>query len=252
MDLLDYSLLALIGVGAGFINVLAGGGSLLTVPALLFMDVPGPVANGTNRIAIIAQSFTAVIAFFKRGYHNLKLSVTLAASLLPGAIIGAYLGTEIAGVVFNRLLAIVMLAVMLSSLLESKTPAASQRKSASTTPRRVVLTHLLIAVIGFYGGLIHIGIGFFIMPVLHRVAALDLIEVNAHKMAIILPYSVVALVIFARESGVMWVAGLALAIGNSVGGWLGVHFAVKQGERLIKIIFNLALLALIIKLLISN
>jgi len=248
VNLLDYSLLALIGIGAGFINVLAGGGSLLTVPALIFMDVPGPMANGTNRIAIIAQAAAAIVAFFRRGYHDLKLSLSLAITLIPGAAIGAHLGTHIDGVWFNRLLASVMLAVMLIMLFEPKTPAKSLVSGERTTRKRMLVTHLLIAVIGFYGGLIHIGIGFLIMPVLHRVAQLDLIEVNMHKMAIILPYSIVALIIFASESGVLWIAGLALAVGNAIGGWLGVHFAIKKGEKLIKLVFNLSLAALIIKL----
>ena len=242
-------LLAVVGVGAGFINVLAGGGSLLTVPALVFMDVPGPVANGTNRIAIIAQALTAVWAFFRRGYHNLKLSVSLAISLLPGAALGAYIGTGIDGASFNRLLAGVMLVVMLVMLLEPKNNPTNIAPDRGTTPKRLFVAHILIAIIGFYGGLIHVGIGFLIMPVLHRVARLDLIEVNMHKMAIILPYSLLALWIFARETGVLWLAGLALALGNSIGGWLGVHFAIKKGEKFIKIVFNLALLALIIKLL---
>ena len=249
MNFYDYALLAVVGIGAGFINVLAGGGSLLTVPALVFMDVPGPIANGTNRIAIIAQAGTAVVAFFKRGYHNIKLSLTLAASLMPGAAIGAYLGTDLDGVWFNRLLAAVMLAVMLIMLLEPKSKPTAPNDLAPASRQRMLVTHLLIAAIGFYGGLIHIGIGFLIMPILHRVARLDLIEVNMHKMAIILPYSALALWIFANETGVLWIAGIALAVGNSIGGWLGVHFAVKKGERLIKLVFNLSLLALIIKLL---
>ena len=249
MSLYDYALLAVVGIGAGFINVLAGGGSLLTVPALVFMDVPGPIANGTNRIAIIAQACTAVWAFFRRGYHNLKLSLSLALSLLPGAAVGAYIGTGIDGAWFNRLLAGVMLAVMLVMVLEPKKAPAEHQQTLVPTRKRMIIAHVLIAIIGFYGGLIHIGIGFLIMPVLHRVARLDLIEVNMHKMAIILPYSLLALWIFARETGVLWVAGLALAFGNSIGGWLGVHFAVKKGERLIKLVFNLSLLALIIKLL---
>ena len=249
MNFYDYALLAFVGVGAGFINVLAGGGSLLTVPALVFMDVPGPVANGTNRIAIIAQAGTAMFAFFKRGYHNIRLSLTLAAALMPGAAIGAYLGTDLDGVWFNRLLAAVMLAVMIIMLLEPKNKSAPSAELVPASRNRMIVVHLLIGAIGFYGGLIHIGIGFLIMPILHRVARLDLIEVNMHKMAIILPYSVLALWIFANETGVLWVAGIALAIGNSIGGWLGVHFAVKKGEKLIKLVFNLSLLALIIKLL---
>ena len=245
----DYALLAIVGVGAGFINVLAGGGSLLTVPALVFMDVPGPIANGTNRIAIIAQAVAAMWAFFKRGYHNIRLSLSLAISLLPGAALGAYIGTGIEGVWFNRLLAGVMLAVMVVMILEPKSPPNPDPQTLTTTRKRLIIAHAMIAVIGFYGGLIHIGIGFLIMPVLHRVARLDLIEVNMHKMAIILPYSLLALWIFASETGVLWIAGLALAIGNSIGGWLGVHFAVKKGEKFIKLVFNLSLLALIVKLL---
>ena len=236
------------GIAAGFINVLAGGGSLLTVPALIFMDVPGPMANGTNRIAIIAQAGAAIMAFFRRGYHDLKLSLSLAVTLMPGAAIGAYMGTHIDGVWFNRLLACVMLTVMLVMLFEPKSPPKRLDAGARASRKRMIVTHLLIAVIGFYGGLIHIGIGFLLMPVLNRVAQLDLIEVNMHKMAIILPYSILALVIFARETGVLWGAGLALALGNAAGGWLGVHFAVKKGEKLVKLVFNLALAALIVKL----
>ena len=76
-------LLAAVGVVSGFLNVMAGGGSLLTVPILLFMGIPGPVANGTNRIAILAQNLTATVTFFRRGYSDFKLSLSLAACSIP-------------------------------------------------------------------------------------------------------------------------------------------------------------------------
>ena len=174
MGVLEYSILAIVGVGAGFINVLAGGGSLLTVPAMVLMGVPGPVANGTNRIAIVAQAFTAILTFFRRGYYDLKLSASLAASLLPGAAIGAYFGTQIEGLMFNRLVAAIMIAVMIVSLTESRFKKNDQLIAPTLSPRqRQYLTHGLIALIGFYGGLIHIGIGFLVMPILHRVGGID-------------------------------------------------------------------------------
>lgn len=247
MTLIDYSILAVVGVGAGFINVIAGGGSMLSVPALLFLDVPGPMANGTNRIAIIAQALAATATFFRRGVKNLKLSITLSLAMMPGAAIGAWWGTHIEGIWFNRLLAGVMIAVMLTMGLESRLKRAQDSGDGSL--KRVALVHGLMFVVGFYGGVIHIGIGFLIMFVLHRVGELSLVETNMHKMATVIPYSVAALAIFAAESGVLWIAGLALALGNTLGGWLGAHVSVSRGEIFIKRVFMLCIIALIIRLL---
>ena len=114
--MIDYWQIALLftaGVAGGFINVTAGGGSLVTVPVMLFLGLPGPVANGTNRIAIIAQNLTAVITFFRRGYTDLKLSMTLALAAIPGAAIGAMAGTRFEGEWFNRAVALIMIAVLI-------------------------------------------------------------------------------------------------------------------------------------------
>ncbi|MEQ8497615.1 MAG: sulfite exporter TauE/SafE family protein, partial [Gammaproteobacteria bacterium] len=234
MGATEYIILAAVGVAAGFINVVAGGGSRLTGPALVLMGVPGPVANGTNRIAIIAQSVTASLTFFRRGVRDPGLSLSLSLALLPGAAIGAWYGAHIEGAWFNRLLALVMIAVMVTMGLESRVKrrggVAVQRDGSLQRP---VVTHLLIAVIGFYGGIIHIGIGFLIMFVLHRVGGLDLVRVNMHKMLVVIPYSLAALAIFWAESGILWLAGLALALGNACGGWLGAHLSIERGETFI-------------------
>ncbi|MGR8920673.1 MAG: sulfite exporter TauE/SafE family protein [Gammaproteobacteria bacterium] len=249
MGAVEYLTLAVVGIAAGFINVVAGGGSMLTVPALVLMGVPGPIANGTNRIAIIAQAFAAMATFFRRGVRDLRLSLSLSAAMLPGAVLGAYWGAHIEGVWFNRLLAGVMIVVMATMSLESRI----KRPDAATAPpegiRRPWLTHLLIAAIGLYGGVIHIGIGFLIMFILHRVGGIDLVRTNMHKMAIVIPYSFAALAIFWAESGILWLAGLALAVGNSIGGWLGAHVSIKRGERFIRIVFNLCIVLLILRLL---
>ena len=74
MDYWQGEILVLVGCVAGFLNVMAGGGSLLTIPVMIFMGVPGPVANGTNRIAILAQNITAATTFFKKGFSDFKLT----------------------------------------------------------------------------------------------------------------------------------------------------------------------------------
>lgn len=247
MELWELALLSAAGVVAGFLNVMAGGGSLLTVPIMVFLGVPGPVANGTNRIAILAQNITAVTAFFKKGFAEFRLSLTLAACSLPGALAGAYIGTRLEGVWFNRALALIMVGVMLIMWFDKgKDPNA-----AKTEPSRQQLLwgHGLMVGVGFWGGFIQLGVGFIIMPVLHRVMGFDLVRTNMHKVFIVMAYTVVALLVFASQVEILWIVGVALAIGNSIGGWIGAHVQIKQGEGIIKLVLNCVLVVFIIKLL---
>lgn len=250
LELWQAAMLAAVGVVAGFLNVMAGGGSLLTVPVLVFMGLPGPVANGTNRIAILAQNLTAVITFFRRGFSDFKLSLTLAACAIPGAVAGALLGVSLEGVWFNRMLAIVMVAVMLIMQLDK----GNIERPGDYQPNRkqLIRGHLLMVAVGFWGGFIQIGVGFIIMPVLNRAMGLDLVRTNMHKVFIIAAYTIAALLVFASQVQIMWAVGLALALGNSIGGYLGAHFTVSKGEGLIRIVLNLVLVAFIIKLLFST
>jgi uncharacterized membrane protein YfcA len=113
LEIWQIFILALVGMVAGWLNVMAGGGSLLTIPVMLFMGIPGPVANGTNRIAILAQNVTAVTAFRRLGYSDFKLGLTLSAAASVGAIGGASVGVHLDGEWFDRVLALVMIGVMI-------------------------------------------------------------------------------------------------------------------------------------------
>mgnify|MGYP001565792123 CR=1 FL=1 len=247
LEIWQLGLLSLVGIVAGFLNVMAGGGSLLTVPIMVFMGIPGPVANGTNRIAILAQNISAVTSFFKRGFSEFKLSLSLTACALPGAVAGAMVGTQLDGVWFNRTLAIIMVGVMLIMFFDKgKNPNAP---NAEPNRKQLVWGHILMVGVGFYGGFIQLGVGFIIMPVLHRVMGFDLVRTNMHKVFIIACYSAAALWVFASQVEILWVVGLALAFGNSIGGWIAAAVQVKQGEGIIKLVLNVVLVAFIIKLL---
>lgn len=245
----ELALLAAAGTVSGYLNVLAGGGSLLTLPVMVFLGMPGPVANGTNRIGILAQNIVAVATFARRGFREFRLSATLSLCALPGAIAGAWFGTTLDGVWFNRVLALVMLLVMLVMATDRK-PIG--RESRAVSQRRLFWGHLSMVGLGFYGGFIQIGIGLLLMPVLHRVMGMDLVRVNAHKVFIVGCYTVVALAVFAARVEILWIAGLALAAGNMLGGWLGAHFTVTRGEKLIRWTLNAVLLAMITKLLLGE
>lgn len=247
LELWQLALLTGVGIVAGFLNVMAGGGSLLTVPVMVFLGIPGHVANGTNRIAILAQNLTAIATFARKGFKDFKLSLTLALAAVPGAAVGALVGTNLEGVWFNRILALVMIAVMLIMHFDR----GPSRDAAEHTPsrRQLVNGHLLMVGAGFWGGFIQIGVGFILMPILNRVMGLDLVRTNMHKVFIIAVYTVVALAIFASQLELLWMVGLALALGNSIGGYLGAHFTVSRGEKLIRIVLNVVLCLFIAKLL---
>jgi uncharacterized membrane protein YfcA len=240
-------LLIAVGIVSGFLNTVAGGGSLLTVPVMVFMGISGPVANGTNRIAILAQSVAAIWTFARRGFSELRLSLSLAACSIPGAVIGALIGVRLEGVWFNRALALVMVAVML--LMHFDRGAAKQAADHAPTRRQLLWGHLLMLGVGFWGGFIQVGVGFIVMPVLNRVMGLDLVRTNMHKVFIIGAYTIAALLIFASQIELLWIIGIALAIGHAIGGYLGAHFSIRGGERLIRRVLNLVLVIFVIKLL---
>ncbi len=243
----QFILLGFVGVIAGFLNVLAGGGSLLTVPVMVFLGMPGPVANGTNRIAILAQNISAITAFAKKGFSDFKLSLSLSACAIPGAVVGALLGVQLQGAWFNRILALIMVGVMLVMYFDKTGSVKQHDHEPSRT--QLIRGHLLMVAVGFWGGFIQIGVGFIIMPVLNRVMGLDLVRTNMHKVFVIAAYTIAALAVFASQVPVLWVAGAALAVGTSIGGYLGAHYSVTQGEKLIRRVLNIVLIIFIIKLL---
>ncbi len=248
MDIWRELMLAAVGVAAGFLNVMAGGGSLLVMPVMVLMGLPGPTVNGTTRVAILAQNISATAGFRRKGYRDLRLGLSLAACAVPGAAVGALIGTRLEGVWFNRVLAGVMIAVLVLMATGPKhSPAVATTRPL--TRGRLVLGHGLMVLAGVYGGFIQAGVGFILMAILHRVMGLDLVRVNMHKVFIVGVYTIVALAIFAARGNVLWSTGLVLAVGMAMGGWVGSHVAVGKGEKLIRIVLNVALVALAAKLL---
>ncbi|MEM6606544.1 MAG: sulfite exporter TauE/SafE family protein [Pseudomonadota bacterium] len=244
-ELWQLALLCVAGTFAGVLNVMAGGGSLLSVPIMLFLGLPGPVANGTNRISIIAQNAVAIRTFFRRGFADFRLSLSLSAAAIPGAVLGALVGVRLEGETFDRILAVIMLVVLVLMQTPSK---KRQGESIPMTRGRLIAGHALMFGAGLWGGFIQIGVGFILMPILHRVMGLDLVRTNMHKVFIALSYNIVAIVIFASAVSIHWAFGLALALGNSLGGYLGARFSVAGGELWIRRAFTVVLLVFIAKL----
>ncbi len=247
MDILQTLFLFGIGCVAGMINVTAGGGSSLTLPALIFMGLDSALANGTNRIAIFIQNISAITSFRQENLHHFKTSFKFALWTLPGAIIGAFAAVQINDFLFKKILGFVLIFVVLSMLFS---PAGSHSHLIRDegNPRKWMVYPALFG-IGFYGGFIQAGVGFLLMAALFYLLRLDLLLVNVHKVFIVLIYTAPALAIFIYSGNVDWLLGLSLAAGNAFGAWWAAKLSAKKGVKFIRGFLFVAVLIMAGKLL---
>jgi uncharacterized membrane protein YfcA len=233
-----------VGVIAGFLNVLAAGGSLLTLPLLIFFGFPAATANGTNRVAILVQSIAAVTSFRQQGHAEPRATLPFALMAVPGAVVGALVAVRVSDELFRAILAAVLVLSVFGLLFPNRQPRSAGRYS-----RRAYIAALLSFVgVGFYGGFIQAGVGFLFMLLLHRMLGLDLVRTNVYKVLIVLFLSIPALVVFILTGHVVWGTALVLAAGTATGAIVATRVSVKGGERPIRIVLAIALLLMAVRL----
>lgn len=222
---------------AGFINTLAGGGSLLSIPALIFVGMPSPVANATNRVGIMLHNAVATRQFFRRGVLNVREGIVTALPALAGAAIGAVAAAELDESVFDIALGIILLIMLATLFLD---PRAFLEEREKKLPLFVEIP--IFFLIGLYGGFVQAGVGLLIIAALTHLMGHELVRTNAQKVVIIFLLTALSLGIFAAYGMVEWVAGLVLAVGSMAGAAVGVHFAMKRGAKAVRWIVVVAVI----------
>jgi len=235
-----------VGVVAGILNVLAGGGSLLTLPLLIFMGLPSAMANGTNRIAIFCQNLFAIRGFRQRGMLPMNLALLCTPPALLGSWWGANLAISLDDQLFKRLLALIMLGVLIFTALDPMKRFRRQEREFSLR-RKLVLVVSFFGV-GVYGGFVQAGVGFLVITAL-LAHGLDLVRINAIKVFVIFAYTFIALGVFIYHDQINYGLGFALAAGNSLGGMLGPKLAVDKGHDWIKKVVTITAAVFALKLL---
>ena len=231
--MLDAILLIIVGFIAGFINTIAGGGSLLTLPVLIFMGLPPNVANGTNRIGIVLQMLAGTAGFKSKGVSTFPFSIYMGIAALAGSLIGAQIAVDIKGETFNKVLSFVMVAVVLIIVFKPKINAKTLLER--TTGKHLWISCLAFFLFGIYGGFINAGLGFILILFLHYFNHLSLVKSNATKAVVIIIYMSGALLVFILNDKVDWYMGFIMAIGTSLGAWFSSRFSVAKGDGFIKI-----------------
>ena len=234
MTLEWYSYLAVVIVGfvSGFINTLAGGGSLITLPLLIFLGFPATVANGTNRVAILLQNVVAVSSFRQKGLLNIKDGLLLTTPVVFGSLLGAQIAVSIDEVIMERVIGILMVIMLVILLFRPKRWLTNRRYEKMQKPN--LLSILVFFAIGMYGGFIQAGVGIFLLASLVLISNYELVQANAVKVLIVFCFTIFSLAIFIYNDQVDWQIGLVLAIGSASGAWVASQMAVKHGAPFIR------------------
>ena len=227
-----YLALVAAGFGAGYVNTLAGSGSLLTLPLLIFLGLPAPVANGTNRVAILLQNVVGVSSFHRRKVLDLRSGLWLALPAVLGSIVGARIAVEIDERTLRVTIGILMLVMAVVILVRPKRWLAGRPDRHQGRPS--ALQFAVFFAVGAYGGFIQAGVGIFLLAALVLGAGFDLVRANAVKVFVVLCFTLFALGVFVAHDQVRWDLGLVLAAGNMAGAWVAARMAVDRGVEFVR------------------
>ncbi|MDO5059292.1 MAG: sulfite exporter TauE/SafE family protein [Neisseria sp.] len=240
-----YAAIALLGILASIINILAGGGSNLILPLLMVFGVPPDVANASNRVGIFFQSLTGIRGFSRAGVLP---TGDLKAILLPIAA-GGLAGSGLASVLPEAVLKPALLLCILGVATLTFFKPQLLMPSKDSEPRKVADTRgaaFLLFAVGVYGGFVQASTAFLLLPVLSGLLRYDLLRANALKVVCTLGFTVVALAVFIWQGQIWWDVGLVLAAGNTIGSLLGVRIALRLSpDMLRKILFVMTVVAVI-------
>ena len=227
----ELAILAGSGLIAGLMNAVAGGGSLITLPALMLMGIGAADANATNRIAVAAQTVTATHGFHRAGAVPWEQVRRHLAPTLIGAGVGAWLATEVPDQVMEPLILAVLIAVGIVMVVRRDQDKATATEDANPERGRW-FEMLLMGLTGLYGGFLQAGLGLVFLGALMGVVGLDPLRANGVKAARLMGLTAVALGIFAAADMLYWTPGLVVAAGSVVGSALGVRVAVRWASML--------------------
>lgn len=244
---MDFLLVTLASLLAGFVDAIVGGGGLVLLPAL-FATYPGAHAAtlfGTNKSASVWGTAFASVQYVRRVKLSWRTMAPAMALSFAGALAGAWLVTLIAPDFLRKLLPAVLLAVLVYTLLKKEL-------GRSHAPRFAGRQELLAAgavggAIGFYDGFFGPGTGSFFVFLLVRWLGYDFLHASAGAKLLNLSSNLAALILFAFKGHVWWHFALALALANIVGSLLGTRLALQHGAGFVRGVFIVVVSALILK-----
>ncbi|MCR4315999.1 MAG: sulfite exporter TauE/SafE family protein [Planctomycetes bacterium] len=234
-----------IGLAAGFINAIGGGGSIIVIPVLMSLGLEGALANGTARVALLAQGVFGTLGYARNAQVKWGKTFRISLLIVPFAVLGAILASNLEDKFYRPLVSILIVAFSIYSVLGQR-KAAPQVLKGGKPVRWFAGT--MLALIGFYSGFIQIGTGIIMLALLVKVLKFDYIEANAQKMPIQGLIIIPILITFAMHGKVDWAVGGTIAIGQGAGAFIGSLVAFKKGSNFVRKFLVVCAVALAINL----
>ncbi|MBE1533615.1 sulfite exporter TauE/SafE family protein [Actinomadura algeriensis] len=249
MDAEQVLLLLVAALAAGWVDAVVGGGGLIQLPALL-VAVPGqPVAAAlaTNKLGSIAGTTSAAVAYLRKAKPDTKVAVPAGVLAVACAAVGALCAAAISSDVLKPVIMIVLLAV--AAIVVAKPDLGRTPRPVLRTRRRVAAAVLVPGVlIAFYDGLVGPGTGTFLVIAFTTILGMDFVNASATSKIINAGTNLGALAVFAVQGHVLWAIGLAMAVCNAVGAWLGARTAINRGAGFVRVVLLCVVAALVAKL----
>jgi hypothetical protein len=229
VDIGEYLLLVCAGFAAGIINAIAGGGSFVTLPALMLCGLDPKLANGTNRLAVLFSSASAVATFKKHGHLDKRLVLRVGVPTLLGVPLGSLLAVHLPIEAFRGVFGVLFL-VMAGVILWDPKRLTGQ---AAASELSIWKLSPVFVIIGVYVGFMQAGMGILLLVAMSWLNSGDLIASNAVKNCVGFVVTLAATLFFISYGLVAWVPGIVMAVGNVIGGVVGARLAIKKGNRLV-------------------
>jgi len=247
MEPTELAVLGLVGFFSGTVNTMAGGGSLITLPALILLGLPASVANGTNRVGVLVQSLAATWRFHAEGELAWRHGVLLLAPTCVGSVIGAWASTLLPDAAFQQIIGVAMLLMLGLIWVRPRRWLEGAAEVQAPGPARMIA----FFGIGLYGGFLQAGVGIMLLIALVLMEGFDLVRANGIKVLLVFGFTVPPLLIFVHADLVDWVPGLVLAGASSIGAWVGTKLTLERGPVFVRRVLIVVVLASAAKLLVS-
>nr|WP_236771121.1 TSUP family transporter [Agrobacterium tumefaciens] len=236
-----------VAIFAGFIDSIAGGGGLITIPAMLIMGIAPLDTLGTNKLQSQFGSASATLAYARRGHVDLKEQLPMGLMAMLGGMLGAVTAAFVPADLLRTIMPFLLIAIALYFAFKPQLSDIDSHRRI--TPFVFGLT--VAPLVGFYDGVFGPGAGSFYMLAFVALAGFGMLKATAHTKLLNLGSNFGGFVVFAIGGAVLWKLGLAMGVGQFIGAQIGSRFAMKNGAKIIRPLLVLSCLAMATKLLVD-
>lgn len=230
---------------AGFIDAIAGGGGMVTIPAMLLAGIPPLQVLGTNKLQSLFGSGSASLSYARHGHVDLRAQLPMALTAALGAVAGALLATVVPADVLKGVLPFLLIGIALYFGFKPDVGELDRHRRLSATAFALAF----VPAIGFYDGVFGPGTGSFLMLGFIALAGYGVLKATAHTKFLNFGSNVGAFAVFLAHGAILWKVGLVMGAGQFLGAQLGSRYAMKKGARIIKPLLVIVSVALAIRLL---